>query len=147
MFQLFLFLSTHQQTCLKKSVRRLEHQMSANARFTHHSESEFVQFIVSKLVKWAFFIACPRLFRSLTTETPTTRSESCCVSSHFFPLSCSCFELLQYLHRRVSHQDTRASHSHRLTCHVVAVLATVTLHNMFCFLQKTSEATGPVQKN
>ena len=56
-------------------------------KFAEHPGSEFVLVTVSKLVRWSFFFVCPGLLRSGTTETPMTKSESCCVRSHFSRLS------------------------------------------------------------
>ena len=95
----FSLLSLHQCSCLK-NVLTLEHRVIDGDKFAQHPDREFVPFTVCKLVRWSFLISCPGLLRSWTTETPITKSESCCVSKHFFRLSWTF--ILQL------HQDKRA---------------------------------------
>ena len=60
--------------------------MTKSGHFFRYTRSygEFVPFTVCKLVTWSFFIFCPSLFLSWTTETSFTRNESCCVRGHLF---------------------------------------------------------------
>ena len=76
------FFSLYRCTCLK-NLRKLEHWVLAGDKFLYHPEGEFVPFSVCKVVGCSCFSIFPGLFRSWITETPITRSEFCCVSSHF----------------------------------------------------------------
>ena len=74
------FRPPNQNTCLK-DVPTLEHWVFAYEKLIYHPKREIVSSSVSKLLKWSLFIVLPGLFRSWITETPITRSESCCTTT------------------------------------------------------------------
>ena len=76
-------LSLHQYVCLKH-VRTPEHRALLLTSSIMIWRASFSQLVVSKLVVLRYISG---LFRSWTTETPITKSESCCVRSNFFRMS------------------------------------------------------------